>query len=157
MCIRDRAGSGAPPPRTGRRWRGKFSSCGSFSLSCRLNVWEKNPLGSAIVPWDAARRPGALTSTRFPCGVPPPKRPDFPTRVSNAMHAYRTHTCGALRSDDVGKTVRLSGWVHRIRDHGGLLFVDLRDHYGLTQIVADPDSPVFAAAEKLKPEWVVRI
>ena len=73
------------------------------------------------------------------------------------MHAYRTHTCGALRSDDVGKTVRLSGWVHRIRDHGGLLFVDLRDHYGLTQIVADPDSPVFAAAEKLKPEWVVRI
>jgi len=73
------------------------------------------------------------------------------------MHAYRTHTCGALRSDDVGKTVRLSGWVHRIRDHGGLLFIDLRDHYGLTQIVADPDSPVFAAAEKLKPEWVVRI
>jgi len=73
------------------------------------------------------------------------------------MHAYRTHTCGALRSDDVGKTVRLSGWVHRIRDHGGLLFVDLRDHYGITQIVADPDSPVFAAAEKLKPEWVVRV
>ena len=73
------------------------------------------------------------------------------------MHAYRTHTCGALRSDDVGKTVRLSGWVHRIRDHGGLLFVDLRDHYGLTQIVADPHSPVFAAAEKLKPEWVVKI
>ncbi len=73
------------------------------------------------------------------------------------MHAYRTHTCGALRSDDVGKTVRLSGWVHRIRDHGGLLFIDLRDHYGLTQIVADPDSPVFAAAEKLKPEWVVKI
>ncbi|MGK2923702.1 MAG: aspartate--tRNA ligase [Methyloceanibacter sp.] len=73
------------------------------------------------------------------------------------MHAYRTHTCGALRSDDVDKTVRLSGWVHRIRDHGGLLFVDLRDHYGITQIVADPDSPVFAAAEKLKPEWVVRV
>ncbi len=73
------------------------------------------------------------------------------------MHAYRTHTCGALRSDDVGQTVRLSGWVHRIRDHGGLLFVDLRDHYGITQIVADPDSPVFAAAEKLKPEWVVRV
>jgi len=73
------------------------------------------------------------------------------------MHAYRSHTCGALRSDDVGKTVRLSGWVHRIRDHGGLLFVDLRDHYGITQIVADPDSPVFTAAEKLKPEWVVRV
>jgi len=73
------------------------------------------------------------------------------------MHAYRTNTCGALRADDVGKTVRLSGWVHRIRDHGGLLFIDLRDHYGITQIVADPDSPVFAAAEKLKPEWVVKI
>jgi aspartyl-tRNA synthetase len=73
------------------------------------------------------------------------------------MHAYRTHTCGALRSDDVGKIVRLSGWVHRIRDHGGLLFVDLRDHYGITQIVADPDSPVFAAVEKLKPEWVIRV
>jgi len=73
------------------------------------------------------------------------------------MHAYRTQTCGALRSGDVGKTVRLSGWVHRIRDHGGLLFIDLRDHYGITQIVADPDSPVFAAVEKLKPEWVIRV
>ncbi|HXG79042.1 MAG TPA: aspartate--tRNA ligase [Methyloceanibacter sp.] len=72
------------------------------------------------------------------------------------MHAYRTHTCGALRKDDVGKTVRLSGWVHRVRDHGGLLFIDLRDHYGLTQCVADPKSPAFALAEKLKPEWVVK-
>ncbi|WP_045367738.1 aspartate--tRNA ligase [Methyloceanibacter caenitepidi] len=73
------------------------------------------------------------------------------------MHAFRTHTCGALRSADVGSTVRLSGWVHRVRDHGGLLFIDLRDHYGITQIVADPDSPVFAAVERLKPEWVVRV
>ncbi|HEX2446658.1 MAG TPA: aspartate--tRNA ligase [Methyloceanibacter sp.] len=73
------------------------------------------------------------------------------------MHAYRTHTCGALRKEDVGKTVRLSGWVHRMRDHGGLLFIDLRDHYGLTQAVADPHSPAFKEAEKLKPEWVVRI
>jgi aspartyl-tRNA synthetase len=73
------------------------------------------------------------------------------------MHAYRTHTCGALRKEDVGKTVRLSGWVHRMRDHGGLLFIDLRDHYGLTQVVADPHSPAFKEAEKLKPEWVVRI
>jgi aspartyl-tRNA synthetase len=73
------------------------------------------------------------------------------------MHNYRTHTCGALRKEDVGKTVRLSGWVHRLRDHGGLLFVDLRDHYGLTQAVADPHSPAFKQAERLKPEWVVRI
>jgi aspartyl-tRNA synthetase len=73
------------------------------------------------------------------------------------MHIYRTHTCGALRNDDVGKTVRLSGWVHRMRDHGGLLFIDLRDHYGLTQAVADPQSPAFAEAEALKPEWLVRI
>jgi aspartyl-tRNA synthetase len=73
------------------------------------------------------------------------------------MHEYRTHACGELRKEDVGKTVRLSGWVHRIRDHGGLLFIDLRDHYGITQAVADPKSPAFARAETLKPEWVVRI
>ena len=73
------------------------------------------------------------------------------------MHDYRTQTCGELRKEDVGKTVRISGWVHRLRDHGGLLFVDLRDHYGLTQAVADPKSPAFKEAEKLKPEWVVRI
>jgi aspartyl-tRNA synthetase len=73
------------------------------------------------------------------------------------MHVYRSHTCGALRREDVGQSVRLSGWVHRVRDHGGLLFIDLRDHYGLTQCVADPKSPAFALAEKLKPEWVVRV
>jgi len=73
------------------------------------------------------------------------------------MHRYRTHTCGALRETDIGQIVRLSGWCHRIRDHGGLLFVDLRDHYGLTQIVADPDSPAFREAEGLRAEWVVRV
>jgi aspartyl-tRNA synthetase len=73
------------------------------------------------------------------------------------MHRYRTHNCGALRESDIGQTVRLSGWCHRIRDHGGLLFIDLRDHYGLTQCVADPDSPAFKAVEVLRPEWVVRI
>src|ERR1700686_5850529 len=73
------------------------------------------------------------------------------------MHRYRSHTCGALREGDIGKTVRLSGWCHRIRDHGGLLFIDLRDHYGLTQCVADPDSPVFKEIEKLRSEWVVRL
>ena len=73
------------------------------------------------------------------------------------MHRYRTHTCGVLREADIGKEVRLSGWCHRIRDHGGLLFIDLRDHYGITQVVADPDSPSFKDAEKLRSEWVVRI
>ena len=73
------------------------------------------------------------------------------------LHRYRSHTCGALRASDVGKTVRLSGWVHRVRDHGGLLFIDLRDHYGLTQIVADPDSKAFKAAEAVRSEWVIRV
>ncbi|KQU72338.1 aspartate--tRNA(Asp/Asn) ligase [Ensifer sp. Root31] len=73
------------------------------------------------------------------------------------MHRYRSHTCAALRKSDVGSTVRLSGWVHRVRDHGGLLFIDLRDHYGITQVVADPDSPAFKAAETVRGEWVVRI
>jgi aspartyl-tRNA synthetase len=72
------------------------------------------------------------------------------------MHRYRSHTCGALRAGDVGQTVRLSGWCHRIRDHGGVLFIDLRDHYGMTQCVVDPDSPAFRDAEKLRSEWVVR-
>ncbi len=73
------------------------------------------------------------------------------------MHRYRTHTCGQLRSDHVGETVRLSGWCHRIRDHGGVLFIDLRDHYGITQCVADPDSPAFKLAETVRSEWVVRL
>ncbi|MDF1607168.1 aspartate--tRNA ligase [Hoeflea sp. YIM 152468] len=73
------------------------------------------------------------------------------------MHPYRSHTCAALRKSDTGATVRLSGWVHRVRDHGGLLFIDLRDHYGLTQIVADPDSPAFKAAETVRGEWVIRV
>jgi aspartyl-tRNA synthetase len=73
------------------------------------------------------------------------------------MHRYRSHTCGALRESHIGETVRLSGWCHRIRDHGGVLFIDLRDHYGLTQIVADPESPAFKVAEKLRSEWVVKI
>jgi aspartyl-tRNA synthetase len=73
------------------------------------------------------------------------------------MHRYRSHTCAALRKSDVGANVRLSGWVHRVRDHGGLLFIDLRDHYGMTQIVADPDSPAFKTAETVRGEWVIRI
>ena len=73
------------------------------------------------------------------------------------MHAYRTHTCAALEAGNVGETVRLSGWVHRRRDHGGVLFVDLRDHYGLTQIVADSDSPALAMLESVRVESVVTI
>jgi aspartyl-tRNA synthetase len=73
------------------------------------------------------------------------------------MHRYRTHTCGALREGDIDSEVRLSGWCHRVRDHGGVLFIDLRDHYGLTQVVADPDSPAFKVAETLRAEWVVRV
>jgi aspartyl-tRNA synthetase len=73
------------------------------------------------------------------------------------MHRYRSHTCGALRENNIGETVRLSGWVHRVRDHGGVLFIDLRDHYGLTQCVVDPDSPAFSQAEKLRSEFVVRM
>jgi aspartyl-tRNA synthetase len=73
------------------------------------------------------------------------------------MHAYRTHNCGQLDKSHVGEVVRLSGWVHRVRDHGGILFIDLRDHFGITQVLADPDSPAFAAAERLRAEWVIRI
>jgi aspartyl-tRNA synthetase len=73
------------------------------------------------------------------------------------MHAYRTHTCGALRLADQGGNVRLSGWMHRKRDHGGLMFIDLRDHYGLTQLVVDPATPGFDILERLRAESVVRI
>jgi aspartyl-tRNA synthetase len=72
-------------------------------------------------------------------------------------HAYRSHTCGDLRGQHAGSETRLSGWVHRVRDHGGVLFLDVRDHYGLTQVVADPASPAFKIAEMLRSEWVVRI
>ncbi len=73
------------------------------------------------------------------------------------MHTYRSHTCAELNKSNVGDTVRLSGWVHRVRDHGGLLFIDLRDHYGITQVMADPDSPVFSEIEKVRSEWCIRI
>ncbi len=79
------------------------------------------------------------------------------SQPAKPLHAYRSVTCGALRKGDAGKAVRLSGWVHRVRDHGGLLFIDLRDHYGLTQCVVDPKAPAFSAAEQVRAEWVVRI
>ena len=73
------------------------------------------------------------------------------------MHAYRTHTCAALRPGDAGKDVRLSGWVHRKRDLGGVLFIDLRDHYGITQLVANPGSDAFPLFERLRAESVVQV
>ncbi|MES2432539.1 MAG: aspartate--tRNA ligase [Pseudomonadota bacterium] len=73
------------------------------------------------------------------------------------MHAYRSHTCNDLKAAHVGNQVRLSGWVHRVRDHGGVLFIDLRDHYGITQVIADSDSPAFADINKVRAEWVVQI
>ena len=73
------------------------------------------------------------------------------------MHAYRTHHCGALRKSEVGTEVRLSGWVHRKRDHGGLLFIDLRDHHGLTQLVVEPEMAFFADVERVRQESVIRV
>ena len=73
------------------------------------------------------------------------------------MHAYRSHSCADLTAANVGENIRLSGWVHRVRDHGGILFIDLRDHYGITQVLCDPDSPVFAELEKVRSEWCIRI
>ncbi len=73
------------------------------------------------------------------------------------MHAYRSHTCADLTIENKGDTVRLAGWVHRVRDHGGVLFIDLRDHYGMTQLLCDPDSPVFKEVEKVRSEWCIRI
>jgi aspartyl-tRNA synthetase len=84
-------------------------------------------------------------------------RADAGAPSSGQVHRYRSHTCGALRRADVGVGARLSGWVHRVRDHGGLLFIDLRDHYGVTQVVADPDSPAFRTAEGVRSEWVIKV
>jgi aspartyl-tRNA synthetase len=73
------------------------------------------------------------------------------------MHAYRSHSCAALTRENVGEAIRLSGWVHRRRDHGGVIFIDLRDHFGITQVLCDPDSPVFSEVEKLRAEYCIRI
>jgi aspartyl-tRNA synthetase len=79
------------------------------------------------------------------------------TAAENLISRYRSHTCAGLRSNDIGTDARLAGWAHRIRDHGGVLFIDLRDHYGLTQIVVDPDSPAFKDAEKVRSEWCIGV
>jgi aspartyl-tRNA synthetase len=77
--------------------------------------------------------------------------------AANLISRYRSHTCGGLRANDIGNEAKLAGWAHRIRDHGGVLFIDLRDHYGLTQIVVSPDSPAFKDAEKVRSEWCVGV
>src|ERR1700722_566450 len=95
----------------------------------RRHYVERDRYGRPRRPWSR------LTNRRSRCGCAPP----FPATLAELnMHRYRTHTCGALREGDIGIEARLSGWCHRIRDHGGVLFIDLRDHYGLTQVVADP-------------------
>ena len=73
------------------------------------------------------------------------------------MHPYRTHTCGQLCLEHVGQNVKLSGWIHRKRDHGQLIFIDLRDHYGLTQCVINADNPLFAYVETLRNESVITV
>src|SRR5262249_6810387 len=115
-------------------------------------------------PWRSARARhgigppaiGSAGSARRGAGHarrrPPPSAVD-----RSIMHAYRTHTCGELRPEHVGTAARLSGWVHRKRDHGNLVFVDLRDHYGITQCVIDASSPVFAQSATLRPETVVTL
>jgi len=90
-------------------------------------------------------------------GAGPAAANDLKSPGTLGMHQYRTHTCGALRKSDVGTEVRLSGWIHRQRDHGGLLFIDLRDHYGLTQGVIEPDNAIFADLERLRAESVISV
>jgi aspartyl-tRNA synthetase len=80
-----------------------------------------------------------------------------PQAAQNIVSRYRSHSCGALRAADIGAQAQLSGWAHRIRDHGGVLFIDLRDHYGLTQVVVDPASPAFEAASKVRSEWCINV
>src|SRR5258708_7363737 len=95
-----------------------------------------------------------LDKSKPPCRL---CRPFHERRNFDAMHAYRTHTGGALRLADAGQSARLSGWVHRKRDHGQLLFVDLRDHYGVIQCVIDVSSPLFAAVDAPRLESVITV
>src|SRR5262249_53766115 len=106
------------------------------------------------------RRPPLLDKpARSVCLAPPAARAGAAVfhRGDKAMHIYRTHTAGELRASEVGRTARLSGWVHRKRDHGNLLFIDVRDHYGVTQCVIDTSSPLFGSVEAARLESVVTI
>jgi aspartyl-tRNA synthetase len=131
-------------------------------VTLRVGVTASHVRPPSATPGSAAREerveltaPAALT--KAPSHALSAFRTEQQKSQRATMHRYRSHTCGALRASDIGQDVRLSGWCHRIRDHGGVLFIDLRDHYGLTQVVADPDSPAFRVAETLRSEWVIRI
>src|SRR5262249_51444678 len=113
----------------------------------------RKQIGAAPIFASAPREP-ALTTAAVPCRV---RAPSPGGAGSLLMHVYRTHTCGALRLADTGRSARLSGWVHRKRDHGQLLFIDLRDHYGVTQCVIDVSSPLFGRAHALGLESVVTL
>src|SRR5690242_19855325 len=110
----------------------------------------------APVPWPLRNRgPAPPRCAQRPDRWRAPHAQFRPTGAS--MHRYRTHTCGALRPDNAGQAARLSGWVHRKRDHGNLLFIDLRDHYGITQCVVDTSSPLFGQIEAVRPESVITV
>src|SRR5665811_674233 len=136
---------------------GRLGLFGAFRFGHKIKSgYSRRRVCRSLAPCRAAY----LDKADPPCAFRAPHNhaespPESPKKMT--MHRYRSHTCGALREGDIGKAVRLSGWCHRIRDHGGVLFIDLRDHYGLTQVVADPDSPAFKLVETLRSEWVVRI
>jgi hypothetical protein len=135
--------AGSATPGCGSRRRGARSMTGAGGAGARAGrggVPERTRRGLRRHDHHGVLRPGAGDADAAP-----------------VMHAYRSHTCADLNAAHVGQTVRLSGWVHRVRDHGGVLFIDLRDHYGITQVLADSDSPAFAALEKVRAEWVIRI
>jgi aspartyl-tRNA synthetase len=127
----------------------------------RADILFAGSLTMASVEKTGASGRAKAASLRKPSGKAKGKAEAAPANAdrhaAQPQAAYRTHTCGALRKSNVGQTVRLSGWVHRVRDHGGLLFIDLRDHYGLTQCVVEPGAPAFKAAEACRAEWVVRV
>src|SRR5205814_1593674 len=170
--VAGRAAGGAAGRRRRRRGRGRPRGQGleSRGRSRILGGQAKEREETARRPRDPRllgvrhpRRPGAPADAESPgaaAGAPAPPGggpSERAKQVSDALPAYRTHTCGELRAGDVGRTVRLSGWVHRKRDHGGLLFIDLRDHYGLTQCVFHAGSPALAGAEAVRLESVITV
>src|SRR5581483_3451191 len=150
--CRPRARSASPPSRRRSSFRPR-TAC-FYADAC---AWPWGiPVGQCAVRPRACRALALTKRIAHALFPRPVRRAESPSGTA-VMHRYRSHTCGALREGDVGKVVRLSGWCHRIRDHGGVLFIDLRDNYGLSQVVADPDSPAFMVRETLCSGWVVRV